>query len=151
MMTRGFTLIEILVVIVILLSLVGVSFSAFLNFNKHAAFEVGVHSVVNFLKEARSLTLASRNAEVYGVHFEATRIVLFAGDTFSEPNPDNREYEFKSDVELTTISLTGGGSDVVFDRLTGETAQFGTTTLSRISDASTTKDIIINGTGIVEF
>lgn len=150
MTSRGFTLLEILIVLAISLSLVSVFSSIYLSFNKHVAFDAGAQVTVNFLKEARSLTLASRNADVYGVHFEATRIVLFTGSTFSEPDPNNREYKFKSDIQLTTINLTGGGSDVVFDRLTGETAQFGTTTLSRISNPGTTKDIVIKETGIVE-
>jgi len=148
---RGFTLIEIVIVMAVSIFIITGFFSVYSNFNKGKSFEFAVQGVVNLLKEAKSNTLASKNASVYGVHLETGRAVLFKGDTFSEPSADNREYTMPADVELSNIDLNGGGSDIIFNRLTGETQQFGTTTVSRVSDVTVTKDIVVSQTGVVEY
>ena len=150
-MRNGLTLIEVLIVIAISAFLTIGSLAVYSNFNKGKAFDAGIQGVVNLLKDAKSSTLASKDATVYGVHFETSRAVFFKGSTFSEPDPFNRVYTMPADIELSSIVINGGGSDIVFDRLTGETEQFGTTTISRISDPSVTKDIVIGATGVVEY
>ena len=150
-MRDGFTLIEVLIVIIISGFLVVGSLAVFSNFNDKKAFEVSTQGVVNLLKDAKSNTLASKDSTVYGVHFETSRAVFFKGSTFSDPDPFNRIYTMPADIELSSIIINGGGSDIVFDRLTGETQQFGTTTISRISDPSVTIDIVVGATGVVEY
>ncbi len=148
---HGFTLIEIVIVMAISAFIIVGFFSVYSNFNKEKSFEFAVQGVANLLKEAKSNTLASRDASVYGVHLETGRAVLFKGNTFSEPNTDNREYTMPTDVELSSINLNGGGSDIIFNRLTGETQQFGTTTISRVSNATIMQDIVVSQTGVVEY
>jgi len=148
---RGFTLIEIVIVMAISAFLIVGFFSVYSNFNKEKLFEFAVQGVANLLKEAKSSTLASKDATIYGVHFETGRAVLFKGSIFSEPNSDNREYTMPADVELSIINLNGGGSDIIFDRLTGETSQFGTMTISRVSDPTITQNIVVSQMGVVEY
>lgn len=150
-MRNGFTLIEVLIVIAISAFLTIGSLAVYSNFTKGKAFSSGIQGVVNLLRDAKSSTLASKDSTVYGVHFETSRAVFFKGSTFTEPDSFNRVYTMPVDVELSSIVINGGGNDIVFDRLTGETGQFGTTTISRISDPSITKDIVIGATGVVEY
>jgi len=148
--TSGFTLIEILIIVAIT-GLLSVSvFSIYRGFNKNRSLEVSVQNIASLLSEARSLTLSSKNDSVYGVHLEESKAVLFKGTTYSTSSSDNIEYIISGLVSATS-TLNGGVVDVVFDRLTGETTAFGTTTLWLTADASSTKNIIIRETGIIEF
>lgn len=147
----GITLIEILVVIAISAILSVGSMAAYSNYNKKKSFELSIQNVGSLIEEARFITLASKDSSVYGVHFESGRAVLFKGATFSEPSSDNKEYTLPNIVEISVIDLNGGGNNVVFDRLTGETSQYGTTTISLVNDVTTTSDIVVRQTGIVEF
>lgn len=147
---NGFTLIEILIIIAIAIIITVGSISVFVNFNKNKALEISTQNITSLLKEARSLTLASKNANVYGVHLQADKAILFEGSNFSSTSPNNREYNLPSNIKITSINLNGGGNDVLFNRLTGETDQFGTTTTSLLNSSSS-KNIIIENTGIVEF
>lgn len=148
---NGFTLIEVLVVLAISAILVAISLSSYSSWNKNTEFNISGKTVSSYLSDARNLTLASKNSSVYGVHLETTKVVLFTGDTYSSSEPSNKEYIFPNNVQISVINLNGGGSDVIFNRLTGETNQFGTTTISRIDDPSSTIDIVVKQTGVIEF
>ena len=71
-------------------------------------------------------TLSSKDFSQYGVHFEEQKVVLFKGAIFTEPNSNNKEVKISSPVEIYNISLNGGGSNVVFQKLTGKTNEYGT-------------------------
>ena len=147
---RGYTAIEIVLVIGImgiLVTMVGLSFSAFRNSNILA---VETEKVVSLIAQARNDTLSSKNDTVYGVRVESGRVVLFESDTFSEVDPDNIEISLDTSVALTDIVLNGGGSDIVFKRLSGKTNELGTMSLVLTSDPTTKKTITIYATGLVD-
>ncbi|MCK5590337.1 MAG: type II secretion system protein [Candidatus Pacebacteria bacterium] len=147
---RGYTAIEIVLVIGImgiLVTMVGLSFSAFRNSNILA---VETEKVVSLIAQARNDTLSSKNDTVYGVRIESNRVVLFESDTFSEVDPDNIEISLDTSVALTDIVLNGGGSDIVFKRLSGKTNEHGTMSLVLTSDPTTKKTITIYATGLVD-
>ncbi|MCH7529563.1 type II secretion system protein [Patescibacteria group bacterium] len=147
---RGFTLIEILVVITILVTLSAVSVTVFSKFSTSRALTGSVQTVLSILDDARTLTLASKDGYQYGVHFETTKVVLFKGTVYSSSDSDNDITVLQTTVEISNITLTGSGSDVVFSRLTGKTAQNGTVRLSLVSDSTSSSTINIQTTGIAE-
>ncbi len=108
-----------------------------------------VQETINLLNSARSKTLSSEGSSQYGVHFESSRIILFKGASFSESSPDNNVVALSSLVEISVINLNGGGNNLVFQRLTGKTNNYGTITLRIKSDVSKTKIIDIKNIGIV--
>lgn len=146
----GFTLMEILLVIAISLLLLGTTLSVFFSFSKSRAIDVASERIIDTLRIARSHTLASKDESTYGVHFASSTITLFKGSSFSSVDPNNIVYTFPRFVELSVIDLVGGGNDVIFQRLTGETDEFGTTTLQLISDPTTTATVFIRNTGLSE-
>ena len=83
------------------------------------------------------------------MHIGSTKITLFTGSVYSVGASTNQDFNLNSRDSIITISLTGGGSDVVFVRLSGETSQNGTITLSS-SALSQTKTITVYKTGVVE-
>jgi len=146
---KGFTILEIIISLTIFLILAIIVVSSFSSFRNNQELTNAVQETINLLNLARSKTLSSEGSSQYGVHFESSRIVLFKGVSFSESNPDNNVAVFSSLIEISAINLNGGGNNLVFQRLTGKTDNYGTITLRIKSDVSKTKIIDIKNTGIV--
>ena len=149
-MRRGFTLIELLIVIGISSLLIGFTYSSFRLLNQSQALGKDANLVATVLHEARAETLASKNGNQYGVHFETNKIVLFIGTTYSSVDSTNINFPLNTLVTISTINIMGGGSEVVFDRLTGDTSQTGTVTLSLISTPTSIRTITVSGAGLIE-
>lgn len=145
---RGFTLIEILIVLAIAAILFAVVISGFSGLRQSSDLTLAVDEAVSFLQEARTKTLSSENDSVYGVHFETSQFVLFAGATYDPVSASNKVYSLPSSVEISLINLVGIGDDAIFKRLTGETNTDGTITFRQTSNPSVLKVIQILPTGL---
>jgi len=146
---RGFTLIEIIVVISIAMLVTVIAYTSFSNLNRSQALDKELLSVVSILNEARSLTLSSKNDSQYGVHFEVDKVVLFTGSVYTSGASTNISTNLNPAVSITAIAL-GGGSDVVFQRLSGNANQTGTVTLTLKASPGTSRTVTIFATGIIE-
>jgi prepilin-type N-terminal cleavage/methylation domain-containing protein len=146
----GFTLIEILVVIAFIALLSTITFQSFRALNDKEALDKDAHGILSLMLEARSLTLSSKNANQYGVHFESDKAVIFTGGVYDANASDNVVMDLNHGVRITDIDLQGGGNEVIFTRLTGNTSQYGTTTISLLADSSKTKSIVIFQSGLSE-
>jgi prepilin-type N-terminal cleavage/methylation domain-containing protein len=143
---RGFTLIEILLVIAILVILVSVTLPKFAEMRAHQVLRAAVEDITSVLNKARSQTLASLESSEYGVHFEADSVTIFKGDTYSVSDPDNQVIDIVSPASISSISLTGGTSNIYFARLTGAPSATGSVT---VENGITTKTISVSAAGAV--
>ncbi len=150
MYKKGFSLIEIIIVIGILGLLTAISVATFVTFRNSQGLNKDTETVVEVLEQARTQTLSSQNGSAYGVHFGTSAVTLFAGGTYAAGAAGNQIFSLLSSDTILTITLTGAGSDVVFNRLTGETGQDGTIVLSSAS-AGRTRTVTIYKTGVVEY
>ncbi len=146
---KGFTILEIIISLAIFLILAVIIVFSFSPLRNNQELTNTVQETINLLNSARSKTLSSEGSSQYGVHFESSRIILFKGASFSESSPDNNVVALSSLVEISVINLNGGGNNLVFQRLTGKTNNYGTITLRIKSDVSKTKIIDIKNIGIV--
>ena len=67
-------------------------------------------------KRSQEVKAVSSNYSRFGVRLEANRTVLFKGDVFTEPSSFNIETPLSPLVEISDISLNGGGIDIVFKK-----------------------------------
>jgi prepilin-type N-terminal cleavage/methylation domain-containing protein len=148
--TKGFTLIEVMIAVVIAVILMGVILVSFSSLNKNQSLNKSANYIASIIEEARGNTLFSKNDSQYGIKFETTRVTMFKGASYSVSSPDNVVYDLNNEVSISNISLSGGGSEIVFDRLTGDTSQTGTLTLSLNSSTTTKAYVSFSKTGIVE-
>lgn len=148
-MKSGLSLIEILVGVAIIGILAAVVFGNFGNYRASQALQNSGEGVLALLNEARGRTLSSEDSSQYGAHLESSRAVLFAGADYVAGAAGNREFRFDPAVEIVSINLTGGGADVVFQRLTGATSQDGTFILRVKAEPSKAKTFTIEKTGII--
>src|SRR3989344_6196091 len=146
---KGFTLLETIVALAFFLVLASAAATPFLLSRKMAELNAAVEESISLLVLARTRTLSSEEASVYGVHFEEGNATLFKGSVFAEGAADNRRAVFGSSVEVASINLLGGGTDVVFSRLSGETTQSGTVLFRLKANAEKEKILRIERTGVV--
>jgi prepilin-type N-terminal cleavage/methylation domain-containing protein len=144
---EGFTLIELLVVISILSVLMLITFASFRLFSGQVTLDTTSQQILSTLELARTRTLASKDESQHGVHFETTKYVLFKGSTYSDSDPENKEYNLSSS-EIYEINLSGG-DDVVFTRVRGTTINNGSIKVRLTADTSKTKTILVNSSGSV--
>lgn len=144
----GFTLVELLIVVALVGILsAGVAVS-FWNVNKTKALDTEAQSLVGLLNRARAQTLSAKDGFAYGVHFETSKAVLFRAPAYISTSTFNINKPLPREVNITAIALTGGGSETLFKKLTGQTDQSGTITLALVSNASASTTVVIGATGI---
>jgi len=150
---KGFTLVELLVIVGILVILATISVSVFRFFQRESDLNNNAEETINILRLAQSKTLASEGASQYGVYFDTSvsphQYILFKGSDFATRDASFDEiYELSNTVEIYEINL-GGGNEVVFNRLTGETNQPGNITLRLKTDPTKNRIIYIEDYGQV--
>ncbi len=145
---KGLTLIEIIIAIGILALVSTIGVGVFSSFKKSSDLSSTADSALTMLIQARAKTLSAENEARHGVHFEGEKIVFYSGDVYGAGAPDNQEIPVPSTVELSSITLSGGGNDVLFNKLNGETDNDGTVVFRLKSDVSKTRTIFIRETGL---
>ncbi len=148
--SKGFSLVEILVTLSILAVVSAIILSSLSTNTDREALNKNTDAVASVFAEARSLTTSSKNASNYGVRLVSTGPILFKGTTYTAGASTNVPLLLNSRVVITNILLTGGGSDVIFSKLNGNTTQTGSFRVSSVSDATKYKTVVIHKTGLVE-
>jgi len=146
---KGFSVIEIIVVIAISVILVTIVVSAFSGFRDSQALNSTVEEVVSSINKARSESLSSKNFLQHGIHFETSKVVVFQGAIYSPSDANNIETKLSPFIEISSTSLNGGGTNMVFQKFTGKTAQNGTITLRVKKNTAKIKIITVESTGVI--
>ena len=136
---QGITLVEILVSIAILVAIAAIGIAVFSRLTEQTALDASAQQILSVFEEARLKTLASENDQQFGVHVTTSGVVLFIGNTYNAGASTNEVTTLITRVLISDISMTGGSTDVVFERLTGKANVTGTITLTLSSDASQTR------------
>jgi prepilin-type N-terminal cleavage/methylation domain-containing protein len=150
---KGISLIEILIAVSIIAIISAIAVPNLSKFHNQQALQNTTEDVVSLLNEARNNTISSKNSNTYGVHLETDRAILFTGTTFNSNDSSNVPVIFDTATIIPAtggISLNGGGSDIVFNRITGDTANYGTIIIELISDNTQQKIINISKIGIID-
>jgi len=146
---KGFTLMELLVVIVIMTIILSLSFYFLGSFGKKDALEKDMAGLTSFIRNARLLSISSKDAMPFGIHLENSKAVLFEGNTYVAGGANEKIMAFSPQIYLYGYSLNLSNPDIVFARLSGNTSNFGTITLS-LKDNSASTTITILKTGVVQ-
>ncbi len=151
---KGFTLIEIMAAISILFIILAVTLSVGRSFNDSVNLRNASKNVDSKIRLAKSRSIGALNDTNYGVHFESARVVVYdASVPFDDADLENEVLTLPDNVEINIadVILEGGGVDLVFKRLTGDTDNYGSVRLRVISDPSNTEQIFINADGQSSF
>lgn len=140
---------EILVVITIFAVIMTITFYFFSGYSKKEALEKDVAGLTALIRNARLLSVTSKNASPFGVHFESDKAVLFEGNSYVPDGQNEKTVVLSRDVFISSYSLNTGGSDIIFTRLVGDTLNYGTITLS-LKDNSASTTVIILESGVIQ-
>lgn len=148
-MSKGFTFIEIILVVGIIAILAGIALASFLNSRNTRDLTTSRQSVISLLRLAQAKTLAGEDGSVWGVHLEQAQAVLFRGASYASATYTSA-FALPETVEIIMPpSLTGGGSDVIFATLSGETGQDGSFTMRIKGSSSLLSSVVVEKTGKV--
>jgi len=148
---KGISIIEILIVISIIVIISAIAIPNLSKFHNQQALQNTTEDVISLLNEARNSTISSKNSNTYGIHFQSDKVILFAGASFTS-DPSNKQVDLDSSVTIPVaggINLNGGGSDIVFARITGDTTEYGTIIIRLVKDATQQKIITISKIGVI--
>lgn len=147
----GTTFIELLVIISVLIILIAMSGQVFVVFQKESTLNNTTEEIVSILRLAQNKTLASEEADQYGIYFNTSinphEYILFKGSDFTSRDISfDKIYSMPKALEIYNINLSLG-NEVVFNRLTGITNQAGDFSLRIKTDPSKTRTIYVEESG----
>lgn len=145
----GFSIMEGLLVIAILSVVTSIVTYSLSNSRNNQNLKNGAVSVARTLVDARERTLAAKDQKSYGVHFDADRAVLFSGNSYTAGDLSNEVYLLDSALEIVSVALAGGGSDVKFTPLSAATIQSGSLVVRFKTKPSLKRTVTIYASGLV--
>lgn len=146
---RGFSMLELIIVVAIMAIMAAVIVSGFSRYAKGQQFKTETGLAAEDMVGQRSRSLAGINNSVHGfVVASSTSIILFEGQSYTPGDPSNDEVVLFS--SLATSSLSNGATTVYFDNFTGTSSATGTISLySTLLGVTTT--ITIYESGAIEY
>lgn len=144
---KGYTLIEVILVVGLLAIAAGVVTLLFLSVESNNQREIIVNEIVTTLRKNQSLAMFGQNQSEFGVHFESSKYIEFPGTTYVVNNPENIEHQVPAGTFIENIEF-GDGVDIYFKRVTGEANIAGSLEV-RVRGLASVKQIIVNKLGTV--
>ena len=138
---------EIIIAIAIIGVIAGISLVAFSSKLRSAAVEKEAETALSYITKARNQAVSSEDNSSYGIHVSSTTLSYFKGSSFASGD-DIITYEFRD--TRAEVELGDDADELYFERRTGTPSEVGSITLVSKRDASSTKRIIIQGTGLAE-
>jgi type II secretory pathway pseudopilin PulG len=133
--TRGFSILETMIVVAITIVIASIGTYAFTTLRTHKQLEVAADALRARLEEARTYAMSGKGGTTYGVSFATSTYTLYSGSTYSAGAAGNVVTTLPSPVTLSR-SLSGGASTILFARITGLPSATGTLTLNNSSSTA---------------
>lgn len=146
---KGFTLVELVVSIGIVSLILAVVVPSISN-SRNTRFLIQANQdILTALNKARSNAISSVGGDSHGVYIESNKVTVFEGSVYNQADSKNQVTNLDKSIEINSFSLNGGGSSIVFSKLSGSTNQYGTINLRVKSDTTKNKTITISRNGII--
>jgi len=152
---KGFTLIEVIIVVAILVVLMSVSVASWVLIQQKSNIDSASDEFAGVVKLAQNETVNSKQDAEFGVYVDAQsaphKYILFRGASYAARQASfDRTYILPKIVEFFAVNL-GGGNEVVFKKVTGATDQPGSVSLRLKADASQNKTVYMSNNGVIGF
>ena len=143
--SSAYTLLEIIIVISILSIIIGTSIPFLVNSLNKSNLDSTSSIALSYLRSAQTKSITGFNSSNYGVYFDNTsspnKIVIFKGTTYDANDENNEVYEAPRQVTISSIVLNGSTNQVVFDKYSGSTQNYGSITFKDINNEQIIIDI----------
>ena len=150
---KGFTMLELLIVIGITatLSVVGVGF--YVNQQKAKILENTTQEIANYLRYTQQKSISQEQGLQWGVHFEnpssgSDFYALYTGASYASPE----ETRYLPSGIIFTTPATGNSINISFNKLTGTSATSTTQSITIKSIVTnSTSTISVSGQGLISY
>lgn len=154
-MKRGITFIELIVVIGIFLTLIGIASISFVSTRSNISLGTIVSSLITDLSSQQIKSMVGDTEgrpinDTYGIYFEQDKYILFHGLSYSPSDSSNFTIPIKEPVRISSVQLPA--SSIVFSLRSGQVNGFSNTQNSITFQDSVTGDqktVIINRYGVI--
>ena len=150
---RGFTLLEIIIVIAITATMATIGIGYYANISKTKLLDKTAEEIVAYLKYAQQNSVVQKDGTQWGVHFENPSsgqdfYALYAGTTYSSPI----EIKYLPEGIEFSIPQTASSADISFSKLTGllSTGGYKQIILKEIS-TNQTKNVLSCYQGLISY
>lgn len=148
METKGFTLVELLMMIAITLILVMVAVPIYGNLQVKSQLNETTRQIIQTLRIAKENSVARVNNTNHGVYFATSSYTLYQGDSFIGRDSDYDREENLSNVLTLTWDLLGSEQEINFSMgLGGPNA---TGTISLLHSMQGTSTVSVGEYGLIE-
>ncbi len=144
---KGFTLIEIVAVLGIIGILISVTVFSFSAFRDNSNLGKNISQAKSVLEEARYESISGKSNYSYGVKINSADLTLFQGASYAS-STRNTVYSFDG-ATTGSISLNGGGSEIVFVKNSGSTNNFGTFQITMTVNTAKRSTIAVTNSGLI--
>jgi prepilin-type N-terminal cleavage/methylation domain-containing protein len=141
---KGFTLIEIMLVVALMVAIGGISVPVYQTFQVKNNVDVAAYTIARTLQRAQVLSQAGTNDSTWGVHIASGSATLFSGADFA-----SRDVTLDELSDISTNIVPTGISDIVYSKLLGEPQTTGNVILT--TSNNDTRTIAINAKGMIEY
>ncbi|MDO8560379.1 MAG: hypothetical protein Q7S23_05135 [bacterium] len=129
----GFTFIELLVVLGLIVTLAALAVPLFFNWQSESGLDTVAQELASAVREAQARAMAGDGASPWGVHFDdvavGDRFVLFRGASFATREAGYDQVTVLPASVAYDAILVAGGDAVIFARGRGTTGNTGSVTL----------------------
>jgi prepilin-type N-terminal cleavage/methylation domain-containing protein len=140
-MKRGFSIIEVIVVIGIILIMTGLTTSLYSRFYKQNSAANTTVQLAGSLRKAQMYSMNGRRNTRWGVRYGSNTITLFSGYTYA-----NRNTTFDENFSVDASTAISGFTELYFNSRTGTPSATPTIT---ITNGSTTRTISLTSEGAI--
>ena len=141
---KGFTLVEVMLVVVMIVIIGGVSVPVYQSFQVKNNLGVAANTIVESLRRAQVLSQSGEGDSSWGVRIANGSATLFKGSSFS-----GRDVSFDEISEISPNITPTGISEIVYSKLMGDPQATGNIILTTANND--TKNININAKGTIEY
>lgn len=150
-MTKGFTLLETLLVIALMIILAALALPAFFNFQKNAELQNFTAEVLSDLRLSHGRALSSEENSRWGIYFDTAsspnQYIIFKGESFALRDIDFDEiHHLSKNLEFSDITLAD--NQVVFNTINGLGNNSGLIKLSLVDNPLKYQTIYLASSGL---
>ena len=147
-LSRGFTAVEIVVALGILVLIFGIGTQVFVTSRNAKQLETYTDGVSSKLEEAKTNALAGKNGTNFGVKFSTTSYTYFNGSSYSSSATSNVPYNLLGKYNISN-NIPGTDDAILFTRLTGIPSATGTIVISDGGSPAKTATVTVGVMGDV--
>lgn len=153
---KGFTVLELIVVIAITLMIFAVSGSVYSVSIQNSNLTASSRELISTLRTAQMRSISGFHNSSWGVHLSDTSVpgekdsftIWIGADYATRDTSWDIETDLPPNLTYSSVSLNGAGADIIFDKTSGQTQQYGTVQIQ--NNQNETQTIYVNPMGQIE-